>query len=200
MRQIERVIEQLKRLQRFEALSGIERDILLEDLRKVYREVEQINVTDMPKPDEAVEKPADVGGINKPNEVTNAVGSLSEPEKPITTKSTLDKAKDLNQLFTEQKGGDLNQQFKSIGPKEKESTQRLPISQLIDLNTRIFLKNELCQNREDVFLHLLKQLDEMPSLAGALDYIHDEWSNGHSTEAVDRLRSLVRQQFGLGAD
>lgn len=200
MIQIEQVIERLKRFQRFETLSTIERDVLLEDLRKVYREIEQINVSEMPKPAAAVEKPVEVEEIQDTDEATKKMMPLSEPETILIRQNSSAKAKDLNQLFTERKGDDLNEQFKSREPRETQSAKRLPISQLIDLNTRIFLKNELCQNREDVILHLLKKLDEMSSLASALDYIHDEWSNGHSAEAVDRLRALIRQKFGLASE
>ena len=194
MHSIQDIIHRLSQWQKNRKIEPIEKDLLLEDLRTLYR-----MLSEYPTQEIKHGQPTDVKSSSSTEKESSSLPPVSEkidlPE--FTMKDT---KVDLNDAFSKKQSGGLNQQFRQTSQNINQPGFPNKIDQLLDLNTRIFLQKELCHGKDELLSKLLHDLESMPSMAAALDYLHDEWTHGSSPEAVERLRELVRRKFGQPTD
>ncbi|MFN8285997.1 MAG: hypothetical protein U0V74_04550 [Chitinophagales bacterium] len=194
-------------------LSRLELDLLQQYLRSLYEEVEQAKtghqLTHTPK----VEHPI----VNEPKEETVQpellLAEVSEPvqeekvvvqepapkEEKKETKEEKPAKSSLNEII--KSSGGLNEKLKPTSKEIHHSLSRKPIKDLVDLNKRIVLVNELFKGDAEAFTTAIGNIERVGDYEGAQQYINEhllpKYNWNESAQSTRLFFKLVRQSFGV---
>lgn len=210
-------ISRLTNLPSFPQVSKLELDLLKQQVRDLYDELNSLNAV------EQVQKAA--GEINDfiKGEDVNAEQLTQEEEivlpkvKPVVKETVVVKeepmiAESRSEVKTRTAAkisiNEIMQTPESLNSKLKQPTKELqhkfpgkPMKELIDLNKRFVMINELFGGSAETFSKAIQQIDALNDFAEAESFIHSgpaiqhQWAD--SSPTVKLFWELVKQKFGV---
>jgi hypothetical protein len=209
----------------FPGLSAIEYDILMQHIRELYDEINSLRAAmptkalNMPEHDDKsiksksdffITQPADVVvkevvkehttelGTELKNEAKNVLINDWPAAKPEIQPDKISKPASINESVTQ--GASLNEKLKSTSTEIHQKLSTKPLKDLIDINKRFVLVNELFKGSADRFNEAIAYIDSLQELSDAEAYINLSLAKPYSwdiTSVSARLFiKLVKQKYG----
>ncbi len=196
-------------------LSRIELDLLQQYLRSLYEEAEHAknrpvhSITPPVKQEVAPKAEVEQESI-QPELLIAAVNEPIEEKVVITETPPKEEAKSLGKEEKPAKGalneiiksgGGLNEKLKTTSKEIHRSLSHKPMKDLVDLNKRIVLVNELFKGDAEAFSTVVGNIDRAGSYEAAQEYINEHLLPKYNwTESAQSTRlffKLVKQSFGV---
>ena len=201
-------------------IAAIEKDLLLEKLRKLYEVVKNDLTNDNKKTDLQTETLEEILCIEKiePAKETMSleqqqvatVVQKNEPLIPlkkevlkqenIAVEQNVKTGGSLNEVFSKPITS-LNQQLETLTAGLNEKLAAKDLKTLIDLNKQFVLTNELFAGNSNAFLEAVNHINQLETIEIAFAYITDklqpqyQWKK--EWQATRLFDKLVRQKFGV---
>ena len=210
----------------FPNLAKIEYDLLLQNIRAFYEEAILLQNA----PANELTKQAGNTGLQSGPEIpvakktlhSNKSLLLDEPaieklevptvkEKPAVTKQEVTLARPVNSAMKNDKtatindsatlSGSLNEKLKTSSATEvHKKLATKPLKDLIDLNKRFVLLNELFKSNAEAFSAAIAHIDSLEDYSTALTFIQSQLVSNYfwdeSSQSARLFMKLVRQKFG----
>jgi len=210
----------------FSKLNKIEIDLLMQHLRDLYAELDsarngnvQIQITDIsnlqtePLTNKRILNPNERVLINEPvtkkQAVTESLNSTKiEAEKEVATKTVVNA--EVKQKETVSKSSinestrtaaSLNEKLKTEAKEVHKKLSTKPLKDLIDLNKKFILLNELFKGNSEAFSAAIHHIDSVADYDAAETFVNTELSTNYfwdeSSQSVRMFKKLVKQKFGV---
>lgn len=207
--------------QRFPELPKIEHGLLLQHLRELYEELDGVqghttkrqetNRHNNMQPEELLIPP-----VFRSNDKL----LLNDAAPPAMTKPKTSEKSDAPPPSEEVNGipakaftinesvrntGSLNEKLKTHGAREVHSViASRQLKDLIDLNHRYVIMNELFKGNKDAFTFAISHIDELNEYTSAENFIHSQLVAHHqwdkNSPSAQLFMQLVRKKFGVEAE
>ncbi len=164
--EVEKVLVALSQATGGDGLNAIDRDLILEHLRRAYETVSCLEITRAPV-------------------VTNVNRSDIQP---ITDNLSLDRRELIESLY-----GEKNDSEKTLNETAPPVNNRL--SGRISLNDRLMLLEDVFFNDENLCDRTLSKLDKADTVDDAYIYLYENFTLDDSKEGVRLLISLLESKF-----
>ncbi len=207
---VSELLEKINRLAgspAFPQVSDLEFDLLLHHLRELYNELNSLKDSSL-----GIVHPAEVDNKNTDTEVTPPIVAeekkISFTETKLTRKSEANipqtgatpiSKKTINEVILSSE----SLHTKLAGSPSKEVHQKLsskPLKDLLDLNKRFVVINELFNGNKDAFSAAVHRIDSSVDYVSADLYIRAELMTAYAwnetSPAVALFLNLVKQKFG----
>lgn len=193
-----------------DSLSKLEYDLLLQYVRDFYEAISDYN-TDLPvNESESVKQ-------HYYNEDTQATSTLMPPAKMdveeyyivANTESKVnqdvkpDEVKKIPCISDlESHGGSLNDKLKSTSANEiHKKLSSKPLKELVDLNKKFVIVNELFNGDQEAFAATVKAIDSYTDFNSAQSFVQssvaEKYGWDESVQSVRMFNKLIRQKFGV---
>lgn len=189
---ISELLNKITELTNSSMLTSLEFDLLKQNIRNLYEEVEQLK-SGLTKETEAVkelkqEQPKITKVNNEP--VLHVIPSnenVTASKDSINGKTT--------------SSGSLNEKLKTNNKTEiHKHLSTKPLKELIDMNKRFVLVNELFKGNSDSFSQAVQHIDSVNEYEDAKGYIRTElfhkYQWNEASQSVRMFLKLVKQKFG----
>ncbi|HWB64815.1 MAG TPA: hypothetical protein VG603_14965 [Chitinophagales bacterium] len=204
----------------FPAVSKIEFDLLMQNVRQLYNELDTLRNANPPA--KQIQQPARQEtlqpeeliahtGLNTNKHLLLGETAETAKEKPITAAELAEtiKQKEVKPQVTPVSSinenikhpGSLNDKLKPEGANavhRKLGAQ--PLKDLIDLNKRFVLLNELFEGNNEKFLETIKHLDSLATYTEAQSFIMNDLTKALHLDPTSQpyrlFVKLIRQKFG----
>ena len=210
-------------------LSKLEYDVLMQNLRDLYSELdaarnqpkqEQEVQPDVIKPAPVVKrtinpnqnllteepenkKPSVTEPVITKKEEPVVIAQESKPEsKPEVKPETRTKETPVKSSINEsiQSSSTLNEKHKGGSKEVHRKLSTRPLKDLIDLNKKFTLLNDLFKGNAEAFSAAIHHIDSSPTLEAAESFIKNELSSNYfwdeKSQSVRMFMKLVKQKFG----
>lgn len=194
-------------------LSRLQIDLLKDYLRKLYDTLDEIKNTTAP---ETMAAEPVVKTVLHPNkkvllaEITEEIDkadksfgtistdtALKKESKPPATPAIISKTT-INE--TTPRNASLNEKHKSATNEVHQKLSSRPLKDLIDLNKKFIILNELFKTNTEAYLTAVNHLDGLPNFKDAELYIKSEllvqYQWDEKSQPVRMFVKLVKQKFG----
>jgi hypothetical protein len=201
-----------------EDLSSIELDLLMQRMRDLYEELETIKLAGRTgktsDTGHKTEAPNVILTVNQSPEIEPEAEEVVLPD-PITLHQAKHPIRDLMTAVKaepERKkasaslnesvkhGASLNEKLKSSSTEVHHKFIHRPLKDMIDLNKKYVMVNELFAGNLNAYNKAITDLDELDNLPAALTYVQCELAGmrswDESTQPVRMFMKLVSQRFG----
>lgn len=188
-------------------LSGIEIDLLKQHLRELYDELDTI------KNQEQIVKNQDVIHETKTQELIAVLQQEIVVEKeeaiPIEKYQVKEKQRVAEKVGIATKSqpkssiNEIVQSSESLNSKLKTSSKEIhhklsvkPLKELLDLNKRFVIVNELFKGNAEAFAKAIEQIDATNDFSSAEVLIRSQYQLDESSQTARLFFKLVKQKFG----
>jgi hypothetical protein len=211
----------------FPAFSKLEQDLLMQHIRDLYQEIDAA-VSGAPVKKETVIEPAvlikrpairpnedllikEETSVRKTAEPLKTEAVVSKHEKTVVTKpevkvekkaekSVQSGSSSINESI--KSGGSLNEKLKTSSTVEvHKKLATKPLKELIDLNKRFVLLNELFKGNTEAYTTAITHIDTLPDYEAAQSFINSQLVSNYywdETKQSTRMFSkLVKMRFGV---
>ena len=189
----------------FSKLSKLEFDLLMKHLRDLYAELDAVRnskqATAQPEvtvtkrtlnPNESVLIKEPVTGEPVKHKKEEPVIKVEVKQKENISKSSINESV--------QSSSSLNESLKTVSKEVHRKLSTKPLKDLIDLNKKFILLNELFKGNAEAFSAAIHHIDNADDLAAAEAFIKAELSSNYywdeSSQPVRMFMKLVKQKFG----
>lgn len=182
----------------FPSISLLEHDLLLQHLRDFYQELEVLRVTQTSTVKEHLQTIEAIASIEEtalPEKIS--AKENKEPASALKTDKTESKIS-LNENVTSESG--LNEKLK---PNTTELHQKIgakSLKELIDLNKRFAIVNDLFHGDTQAFSIAIMQIDNASDFREADDYVRNHLMNNLNwdiqSQSCKLFLKLLKQKFG----
>ena len=207
---ISELLEKINRLADnadFSKLSKLELDLLLQSLRDLYAELDAVrNAASDGKLEVTITKRS----LN-PNEnvlIKEPLIKKEEPvviptlkvEKPISDEPAQKQITKSSINESVQSSSSLNERLKAESKEVHKKLSTKPLKDLIDLNKKFILQNELFKGNSEAFSAAVQSIDLLDEYSLAEKFIlklqtENNW--GATSQSTSLLVKLVKQKFGI---
>ena len=207
---ISELLEKINRLADnadFSKLSKLELDLLLQSLRDLYAELDAVrNAASDGKLEVTITKRS----LN-PNEnvlIKEPLIKKEEPvviptlkvEKPISDEPAQKQITKSSINESVQSSSSLNERLKAESKEVHKKLSTKPLKDLIDLNKKFILQNELVKGNSEAFSAAVQSIDLLDEYSLAEKFIlklqtENNW--GATSQSTSLLVKLVKQKFGI---
>ncbi len=173
-------------------LTSLEFDLLKQYIRNLYDEVEQLQSNSTTKTQLVKEVKREGPKMSNVNDELS-LHIASSNENLVAAKATI------NEKSTS--SGSLNEKLKTGNKKEiHKHLSTKPLKELIDMNKRFVLVNELFKGNSDNFSQAVQHIDSVENFEDAKAYVYSELFNKYqwneASQSVRMFLKLVNQKFG----
>ncbi|MCX6198963.1 MAG: hypothetical protein NTY88_07045 [Bacteroidetes bacterium] len=174
------------------SLTPLEFDLLKQTIRNLYEEVERLKSGLVKETEAGKELKQEQPKITKVNNEP-VLHVVSSNENLIATKDSI------NEKIPS--SGSLNEKLKTSNKTEiHKHLSTKPLKELIDMNKRFVLVNELFKGNSDNFSQAVQHIDSVSNYEDAKEYVRAELFNKHqweeTSQSVRMFLKLVKQKFG----
>lgn len=185
---ISELLNKITELTNSSSLTTLEFDLLKQHIRNLYEEVEQLK-NDIEEGKEVKQEQPKIVKVN--NEHLLPVTSSNE--------STMATKDSINEKISS--SGSLNEKLKTSSKKEiHKHLSTKPLKELIDMNKRFVLVNELFKGESDSFSQAVQHIDSVENYEDAKAYLQTEllrkYQWDEASQSVRMFFKLVKQKFG----
>lgn len=185
---ISELLNKITELTNSSSLTTLEFDLLKQHIRNLYEEVEKLK-----------------NGIEERKEVEykdpKMIKVNNESLLPVTSsnENTLVTKDSINEKTSS--SGSLNEKLRTNSKKEiHKHLSTKPLKELIDMNKRFVLVNELFKGNSDSFSKAVQHIDSVESYEDAKAYVHAELLSKYqwdeASQSVRMFLKLMKQKFG----
>ena len=189
---ISELLNKITELTNSTSLTTLEFDLLKQHIRNLYEEADQLKSgvateTEVKK-EVKQEQPKIAKANNEP-----VLHITSSNENLIATNDSInDKTSSSSSLNEKLKTGNKKEIHKHLSTK--------PLKELIDMNKRFVLVNELFKGNSEGFSQAVQHIDSVENYEDAKAYVHTELFNKYqwneASQSVRMFLKLVKQKFG----
>ncbi len=185
---ISELLNKITELTNSSSLTTLEFDLLKQHIRNLYEEVQQLKTSIEELKEVKQEEPKIIKTNNE-----SVLHVTTSNENAVATKDSI------NEKISS--SGSLNEKLKTNNKKEiHKHLSTKPLKELIDMNKRFVLVNELFNGNSDSFSQAVQHIDSVENYEDAKTYVQTELLSKYqwdeASQSVRMFLKLVKQKFG----